>query len=603
MTRLLVAADGVSFAYGSRRVLADARFKIEEGERIALFGPNGAGKTTILGLITGRLKPETGDMYVDNRMRYGYMTQQFEFAPDATVGSLLTVKSTQVTNLEGEIHDIEERMADPRFYEAPGYEDVLTHYSELQREVQSLSSKGSASAALTMLNELGLEDVEMETKMKELSGGQKTRVLLAKALANWEEMDLLMLDEPTNHLDIETVEWLEEFLVERYNRGLILVAHDQYLMDNLATKILELDNHHVVEWDGNFTDYKDQKAAYTRAMDAKRRREFDEVQRQIQIIEEIKRRNRFDAQARSKMTRLHKMKRDSEPAGLRQKTFNMKLEAAHKSSNEVLAFEGVSKRFGDDVLLENSEMHISKGDKIGLIGPNGCGKTTILRMIVGLEKATKGRIHMAPGVKLGFFDQEHAGLDPNRKLIEEVRSVRPKMADEEARGILGRFLFRGEDAFKTAGKLSGGEKARLALAKFLIGETNFLVLDEPTNHLDLASQDVIEKALAEYDGTMLVVSHDRHFLDAVVTKIAVVAKRNVGLFTGNFSSTRTLTRLQEFQETGKPVEYVVRKTFKDYEKGVRYSWGTSVTVTGNETQTTKRLFKYAMERGWMERKE
>jgi ATP-binding cassette subfamily F protein 3 len=224
-------------------------------------------------------------------------------------------------------------------------------------------------------------------------------------------------------------------------------------------------------------------------------------------------------------------------------------------------------------------------------------------MIVGLEKPTKGRIHMAPGVKLGFFDQEHAGLDPNRKLIEEVRSVRPKMADEEARGILGRFLFRGEDAFKTAGKLSGGEKARLALAKFLIGETNFLVLDEPTNHLDLASQDVIEKSLAEYDGTMLVVSHDRHFLDAVVTKIAVVAKRNVGLFTGNFSSTRTLTRLQEFQETGKPVEYVVRKTFKDYEKGVRYSWGTTVTVTGNETQTTKRLFKYAMERGWLEVKE
>ena len=604
--RVLVWGDQVSFAFESRQVFANASWVVREKERVALVAPNGAGKTTLIKLLLGKLRPDLGEVKVDPSLKYGYLTQQFEFAPEATVGSLITELPPQAMAVKEQMEAIEARMADPKFYEEPGYEDVLSKYGEMQREFQLMASKGDENAALSFLQELGLPDVTLETRMRTLSGGQKTRVLLAKALANYEDMDLLILDEPTNHLDIETVEWLEEFLVERYGGALLLVAHDQYLMDNLATKVLEIDERKVWEWEGNYSAYVEQKEATLRALEARRRREMDEFKRQLQIIEEIKRRNRFDHQAQSKMTRLEKMKKDAHaaagPTRSRGETFKLTLRSVQKSSNDVLSADRVTKRFGNDVILDQASFSLGKGDRVGLIGPNGCGKTTLLRMVVGLEKPTSGTLELSPGVKLGFFDQEHAGLDPSRTLIEEVKAIR-RMDEAEARGLLGRFMFKGEDAFKRVDKLSGGEKARMALAKFLIGETNFLVLDEPTNHLDLASQRVVEDALAAYDGTLLVVSHDRHFLDAVVNKIAVVANRKVGIFPGNFSQTRTLTRLQEFMGSGEPVPYVVRKSFRDYESGKRYSTGETVLVTGGETQTTKRLFRLALERGWMEEKE
>ena len=601
--RLLVDANEVSVAFGPRRILDKASFQLAEGDRAALVGPNGAGKTTILNLITGRLRPDMGDVLVDPRLRFGYMTQTFEFTEGATVASLLAERPAQVENLEAEVHAIEARMADAAFYEEAGYEDVLRHYGELQREVAAMTAKSDMSAAYTLLQDLGMGEIDPERRMRDMSGGQKTRVLLAKALANYRDLDLLMLDEPTNHLDIETVEWLERFLVETYEGALLLVAHDRYLMDNLAERILEVEAMKVWEWPGNFSDHLAQKSAYTAALEARRRREFAEVQRQVSIIEEIKRRNRFDHQARSKERRLDRMRRSADEAFARVKqhegqSFKLKLATASKSSNDVLRVVDLDKRFGEVEIFRHMELVVGKGDKVGLIGPNGAGKTTLLRMIAGRDEPDRGAVEVSPGVKLGYFDQEHAGLDRERSLIDEIRTVR-RMTEEEARGMLGRFLFKGEDAFKKVGTLSGGEKARLSLAKFLVGETNLLVLDEPTNHLDLASQDVVEKALVEYTGALVVVSHDRHFLDAVVNKVAVVAHRRIGVFPGNFSETRTLTRLTEFVG-GEGREYVVRKTFRDYEAGKRYTYGERVTITGGETQTVKRLFRLAIERGWLE---
>ncbi|HWG89968.1 MAG TPA: ABC-F family ATP-binding cassette domain-containing protein [Candidatus Thermoplasmatota archaeon] len=607
MTRALVASDGFSVTYGPRRIFDNAAFQILEGERKALVGPNGSGKSTLIKMIVGQARPDTGEVVRDGNLRFSYLTQIFDFPPEATVGSLLTTKPAQVENLEAELAAIEARMADPAFYEEDGFEDVLSHYGELQREVQSLSSKMDASAALGFMQELGLGDVELDHKMSALSGGQKTRVMLAKALANHQEMDLLILDEPSNHLDIETVEWLEDFLTERYKGALLLVAHDQYLMDNIAQKILEIEGSKIWEWEGNFSAYKEQRLAYNRALEAKRKRDADEFKRQWQIIEEIKRRNRFDHQARSKAIRLEKAKKDMDlnKGDTRRAAFRLNIEASHKSSNDVMRISGLTKVFDNVPIFQKAEMTVGKGDKIGIIGPNGAGKTTLLRMIVGLEKPNFGSIEVSPGVKIGFFDQEHAGLDPKRTLIEEIRSIRPhpRMGEEEARGILGRFNFKGDDAFKTSAKLSGGEKARLALAKFLIGETNLLVLDEPTNHLDLESQEVVENALKEYNGSLLVVSHDRHFLDSVVNKIAVVHSGKIGVFPGNFSEARTLDELQRFMGMEVAEAYVVRKTFRDYEANKRYGIGETVKITGGETQTTKRLFKLAIERGWLEKVE
>ncbi len=597
--RALVVGRQVGFNYESRRIFSGASWILRENDRMALVGPNGAGKTTFLKLLLGRLKPDVGEIEVEPSLRYGYMTQQFEFAPDATVGSLVTELPPQAKAIQENLAHIEGRMADAAFYEEPGYEDVLTKYGEMQREFQMLSAKGDAQAALAFMQQLGLPDATLETKMKTLSGGQKTRVLLAKALANYKDMDLLILDEPTNHLDIETVEWLEEFLVSEYGGALLLVAHDQYLLDNLATKVLEIEEGKVWEWEGNFTAYQEQKQATQAALEARRRRETAEFQRQLQIIEEIKRRNRFDHQAASKQTRLEKMKLMHGAGPRAQGSFKLQLKSVQKSSNDVLFVESMSKSWGTTRLFDDVSFNVGKGDKLALIGPNGAGKTTLLRMIVGLEKATKGVIDVVPGVKLGFFDQEHAGLDPSRTLIDEVRTAR-RMSEEEARGMLGRFLFKGDEAFKIVEKLSGGEKARLALLKFLAGETNLLVLDEPTNHLDLASQKVVEDALRAYDGSLVVVSHDRHFLDAVVNKVAVVANRKVGIFPGNFSETRTLTKMQDFMGAGEAKSYVVRKSFHDYDTKRQYSTGQAVIMTGNETQTTKRLFRLAIERGWLE---
>ncbi len=599
--RALVGADQVSFAFGGHHVFSGASWVIREGERVALVGPNGAGKTTFIKLLLGKLKPDLGEVEMEPGLRYGYLTQQFEFAPDATVGGLLTELPPQALAIQEEMAGIEARMAEAAFYEEPGYEDVLKHYGELQREFQVLSSKGDANAALSFLQELGLPDITLETRMRTLSGGQKTRVLLAKALANWKDMDLLILDEPTNHLDIETVEWLEDFLVNKYGNALLLVAHDQYLMDNLATKVLEIEERKVWEWEGNYTAYLEQKAAVQAALEARRRREMEEYKRQLQIIEEIKRRNRFDHQAASKATRLEKFQKTmaAGAASAQRANFRLNLKSVQKSSNDVLYAEGLTKRFGSNALLEGAAFSIAKGDKVGLIGPNGAGKTTLLRMIMGLEKPTSGALEVSPGVKIGFFDQEHAGLQPGRTLIDEVRATR-KMGEEEARGLLGRFNFKGDDAFKSVEKLSGGEKARMALLKFTIGDTNMLVLDEPTNHLDLGSQKVVEEAIKKYDGTVLVVSHDRHFLDAVVNKIAVVANRKVGVFPGNFSETRTLTKLNEFMGAGEAQRFVVRQAFHDYDQDRHYSTGETVLVTGGETQTTKRLFRLAIERGWLE---
>lgn len=572
----LVNMEAVSKGFGTRTLLDSVTLGIGRGERAGVVGRNGDGKSTLLQVLARREEPDSGRITHNRDLRLGYLGQSDDLDPGQTV-------------LHAVLGDVETYTwaADPRA------RSVMEHL---------------------------LGEVDHQALVGSLSGGERRRASLARLLLT--EVDLLVLDEPTNHLDIETVEWLEDFLVNKYGGALLLVAHDQYLMDNLATKVLEIDDKKVWEWEGNFTQFQEQKEATLRALEARRKREMDEFKRQLSIIEEIKRRNRFDHQAQSKQTRLEKMKSDAHAAAgpnrSRGETFKLQLRSVQKSSNDVLVAEDLTKRFGgarsdseDDTgprsggtaIFERASFSLGKGDRVGLIGPNGTGKTTLLRMIMGLDKPTSGRIEVSPGVKIGFFDQEHAGLVPGRTLIDEVRSLKRGMGEEEARGLLGRFLFKGDEAFKTVEKLSGGEKARMALLKFLVGETNLLILDEPTNHLDLASQRVVEDALAKYDGTLLVVSHDRHFLDAVVNKIAVVANRQVGIFPGNFSETRTLTKLQEFMGSGEPVPYVVRKSFRDYESGRRYTSGETILVTGGETQTTKRLFRLAIERDWMEPKD
>lgn len=597
--RPLVRTDGLSRSYGPKLVLDNAAFQVLEGEKIALVGPNGSGKSTLFKLIAGELAPDLGGLEMPDGLRVGYMPQLASVPAELLVSDVLKAPTPEVTRLRREIVAIESAMADQGFFDAPGSQERMARYSDLQSQLAQARGKAQPLTS-PVLSELGIQEEHLPKPFGELSGGEKTKVLLARALASHEAMDLLMLDEPTNHLDIETVEWVEELLLGT-PAAVMLAAHDKYLLDNIATKVLEVDRRKVLEWEGNYSAYRAQREALVRAWEAKRRRDAKEVQRQLSIIEEIKRRNRYDAQAKSKAIRLQKLRGGMDDDSPEQRrAFRIEFKAVTKRSLDVLTFENVGKRFGRHVLFRDAGFEILKGDKVALVGPNGSGKTTLLRLITGEEKLSAGTVTLAPSVKIGYFDQEHEGLDMERTLLDEVRSARDKMTDADARGLLGRFQFKGEDAFKNVATLSGGERARLALLKFIVSENNLLVLDEPTNHLDIESQEIVQEAIREYPGTVVVVSHNRSFLDAICNKVMVISHHRVGLFSGNFSAARTLQRMAEFAEMGKPRVYKVRRAFKDWETGARYGSGEEIRVTGGETQSFRRLLRWAEETGRVE---
>jgi ATP-binding cassette subfamily F protein 3 len=594
----LVAGSNVCKAFGSHHILDHANFVVYEGEKCAIVGPNGSGKSTLFRLIAGVYAPELGEVAVREGARVGYMPQVPDVPGDMLATDVLKAPTAEMQRLEQECQAIEARMAEPSFWEQPESNAVMQRYGELQAALAQERAKGQAIDN-PILNDLGITEEDLQKPFGSLSGGQKTKVLLARALARHEQADVLMLDEPTNHLDIETVEWVEE-LLRTCKAAVLLSAHDKYLLDNTCTKVLEVTEKKVYEWEGNYSAYREQRGHLQAAFDAKKRRDRAELERQLAIIQEIKRRNRFDAQAQSKATRLEQAKRqmDEVPDRANQvskKAMRLRFEASHKSSNEVLSLEGVSKSFGGRKLFEGVELEIVKGDKVALVGANGAGKTTLLRILEGEVKPDSGTVRVAPGVRMGYFDQQHEGLDPERTLLAEVKEARPGMEDSEARALLGRFLFKGDDAFKKVGVLSGGERARMALLKFIVRPHNLLILDEPTNHLDIESQDVVAGALKEYDGTVIVVSHNRSFLDGMVNKVAFIANHQLALFAGDFSTTRTLTRMAEFEGGGKGRTFKVLSSFKDWETGKKYITGETFVVTGAETQGFRRLLRWAIE--------
>jgi ATP-binding cassette subfamily F protein 3 len=606
----LVAASSVSKAFGSHHVLNQANFVVYDNEKCAVVGPNGSGKSTIFKLIAGGLVPELGGIAIREGARVGYMPQIPDIPPAMVARDVLAAPTVEMQRLEAECAAIEARMGEPGYWDQPESQAEMARYGELQAALAQERAKGQAIDN-PLLGDLGVPEEALDKPFGALSGGEKTKILLARALARYEQADLLMLDEPTNHLDIDTVEWIED-LLRSCKAAVLLSAHDKYLLDNTCTKVLEVTEKKVYEWEGNYSAYREQRAALQKAFDAKRKRDRLELERQLAIIQEIKRRNRFDAQAQSKATRLEQQKRQmseqdrefglapDQQAG--KKGMRLRFEAAHKSSNEVLSMEGVAKSYGDRLLFKDVELELLKGDKMALVGANGAGKTSLLKLLTGEEKPDAGAIRVAPGVRLGYYDQQHEGLDPQRTLLEEVKEARPHIEEADARALLGRFLFRGDDAFKKVGVLSGGERARMALLKFIIRPHNLLVLDEPTNHLDIESQEVVAQALQEYDGTVLVVSHNRSFLDGIVNKVAMIANHHVAMFAGDFSSTRTLTRLAEFEGQGQGTRYKVRSTFKDWETGKKYITGEVIEVTGAETQGFRRLLRWAIETGRVEEK-
>jgi ATP-binding cassette subfamily F protein 3 len=594
----LVKADDLHLSYGPTHVLRGASFLIHPGDKIALVGPNGAGKTTIFKLLLGTLKPDLGSIEFDRDIRIAYLPQVPDIPPATPVVELLSAPTQAARRMESELAELEAWMAEPTAWDQPDANERMARYTELQTRLAEDKAKSRAVNS-PLLNDLGVPEEVLEASFGSLSGGERSKVLLCKALSAAKETDLLLLDEPTNHMDIPTVEFIEQYLMEL--KGSVMVsAHDKYLLDNVADRVFEVDNRVVASYTGNYSSYQAQRRALAAAIAAKKARQFHEVQRQLKIIEELKVRNKFDAQVRSRKTRMKHIGQVTEVAPTQRKSFRL-LFQSESMPRECMKLENVSKRFGERSLFAGVEMEVEGGDKIGLIGPNGCGKSTFLKLLTGRLAPDSGRIQRKPAVTIGYFDQHHEGLDPERTLIDEARSLRdPPPPDEWSRGLLGRFQFSGDEVFKRVKELSGGERARLALAKFIVGRHNLLVVDEPTNHLDLESQDIVASALREYEGTVVVVSHNRSFLDQITTKTAVIAHRRIGLFAGNYSTASEAKPFLDFVQSGTQGRYRVLRAFKDWEKDSKYHQGDVINITGLETQAFRRLLRWAESEGRIE---
>ncbi|MEA3191284.1 MAG: ATP-binding cassette, subfamily er 3 [Thermoplasmata archaeon] len=594
----LVKADDLHLSFGPTHVLRGASFMIHRGDKIALVGPNGAGKTTLFRLLAGQLKPDLGAIDWDGDVKVAYLPQVPDIPPATPVLELLAAPTATARRLESEIGVLEAWMAEPTAWDEPDAQDKMARYSDLQGKLAEEKAKGKATGS-PLLNDLGVPEETLEATFGSLSGGERSKVLLAKTLTVAKETDLLLLDEPTNHMDIPTVEFIEQYLMD-LKGSVIVSAHDKYLLDNVADRVFEVDNRKVAAYTGNYSSYQAQRRAIQAAVAARRSRNENEVKRQLAIIEELKTRNKFDAQVQSRKTRMKHIVQEREEAPTVRKGFKLFLDS-DPVPRECMRVENVSKRFGDRVLFSNVELEVEGGDKIGLIGPNGAGKSTLLKLLTGRLAPDTGKVEKKPAVTMGYFDQHHETLNPDRTLIEEARSLRdPPPPDEWSRGLLGRFHFSGDEVFKKVRELSGGERARMALAKFIVGRHNLLVLDEPTNHLDIESQEIVAAALREYEGSVIVVSHNRNFLDQVCNKIAIIAHRRVGLFNGNFSTAWTSKHMAEFAKTGAKGRYKVLRSFKDWEKDVKYHQGDTIEVTGLETQGFRRLLRWAESEGRVE---
>ena len=538
MSRQLISVEEISRSFGAVDVLSDVSFLVNEGDRIGIVGHNGAGKTTLLNTISEQ-KQDMGDIEFAEGLRIAYLTQVRDIEDDATIEEELARKGRQFLELEEEITAIELDMGKPEFYEG-NWQPVLDRYAELQ---QMLASSGGANVALrakAILERLGLSHHPMGTKVNKLSGGERAKLALARQLVGLDGIDMLFLDEPTNHLDIETTEWLEQFLRD-FHGTMIMVSHDRYFLDQVCTRILEIENQMVWQYAGNYSKHLKQKIANAAALGDLINTLDKKIKHTLSGLQHMKRNNKYDKSISAKHKMIERMQKERKVLVARvpkqRKGLQFNLESVDKASLDVLELEAVYKRFDGlkKPILSNAELFINKGMKIGIVGGNGVGKTTLLKMINGDEEIDSGKLEVSPGVIIGYFHQDHRTLNFDLTPIKQIEKLRPDLDYGEVRAALGRFQFAKEQVDTQLQKLSGGERARVALLQLLLEENNLLLMDEPTNHLDVDAKESLEAALNQYDGSLMMVSHDRWFLDQTVNWILELKDGKLKMYKGNYS--------------------------------------------------------------------
>lgn len=526
---MILSCNNISKSFGTDVIIKSCSFNIEDHEKAAIVGINGAGKSTLLKIITGIEPADTGLVTLAKDKTLGYLAQQQNLGSDNTIyDELLSVKQ-YILDMEKELRSIEKRM---NTADGDELENLMKKYSDLNHRFEMENGYAYKSEITGVLKGLGFSEEDFTLNVNTLSGGQKTRVALGRLLLA--KPDIILLDEPTNHLDMESIRWLENYLLN-YNGAVLIVAHDRYFLDKIVSKIIELDNGVATVFSGNYTDYAAKKAILRNMKLKEYLNQQREIKHQEDVITKLKQFNREKSikRAESREKKLDKIEIVDKPQELNDK-MNIKLEPNVVSGNDVLTISGLSKSFDDVTLFDNIDIEIKRGERVALIGNNGTGKTTILKLINGIIEPDSGSIYLGAKVNIGYYDQEHHVLDPDKTIFDEIRDAYPDLNNTQIRNTLAAFLFTNEDVFKYIRDLSGGEKGRVSLAKLMLSNANFLILDEPTNHLDIVSKEILENALNNYTGTVLFVSHDRYFINAAATRIIELSNKTVVNYIGNY---------------------------------------------------------------------
>ena len=541
---MILACQNISKSFGTDTIIQNVSFHVEDNEKTAIVGINGAGKSTLLKIIVGELAPDSGDVTVAKGKTIGYLAQYQDKDSNETIYNEVLHACDALIEKEEKLRKMEEDM---QHVSADELEKYMEQYNRFSHAFELEGGLTFRSEINGVLKGLGFSENDFGKKMSELSGGQKTRVALGRLLVT--KPDIIMLDEPTNHLDMASIAWLENYLLN-YKGAVIIVAHDRYFLDRIVTKVVEISRHTATVFPGNYTAYARQKEIQRESLLRQYYNQQREIKHQEEVISKLKSFNREKSikRAESREKALDKIERIEKP--IDEKTdMHITLEPEITSGNDVLSVKGLSKSY-EHKLFSNIDFQIKRGEKVALIGNNGTGKTTILKIINGIVDADAGEIKLGSNVEIGYYDQEHQNLDPDKTLFDEIADAYPNLKATKIRNVLAAFLFTDDDVFKRIRDISGGERGRVSLAKLMLSNANFLILDEPTNHLDIMSKEILESAINSYTGTVLYVSHDRYFINKTASRILDLKNETILNYIGNYDYYLEKKEVQELAAFG-----------------------------------------------------
>ncbi|RWS38682.1 ABC transporter ATP-binding protein [Bacillus mycoides] len=569
-TLILLQVNGLSKLYGAETILANIKLEVQTKDRIALVGRNGAGKSTLLKIIAGELSHDGGEIIKPKDVSMGYLAQNTGLETSLTIWDEMLTVFTHLQQMETKLRRLEQEMGkEENFSNAAIYEKLLTDYDQLQLDYKDQGGYQYEADIRSILSGLGFPAETHQTTISTLSGGQKTRLALGKLLLT--RPDLLILDEPTNHLDIETLTWLEQYL-QGYPGAILIVSHDRYFLDKLVTQVYEISNKESRRFVGNYSKYLDLNSALYEQEMKRYEKQQDEIAKLEDFVQKNIARASTTKRAQSRRKQLDRMELLTRPLG-DSKSASFHFDIEKQSGNDVLQVKDATIGYYQEPIIEHVNMRLTRGDSVALVGPNGIGKSTLLKSIVNKLQLLHGDVAFGSNVSVGYYDQEQANLTSSKRVLNELWDEYPLQPEKEIRTILGNFLFTGDDVLKPVSSLSGGQKARLALAKLMMQKSNLLILDEPTNHLDLNSKEILENALIDYPGTLLFVSHDRYFINRVTTTVVELSTEGAQEYLGDYDYyvekknemiERAEFEQQEQQENQAPVQKTVAQEKLNY---------------------------------------